>query len=54
MDKTGNTNWAQCPDCGAWFHVSTELIRLATTPLICPECAHRFLPEQAEAMIEVG
>ena len=54
MDKTGNMNWAQCPECKTWFHVSTELLELATVYLVCPECAHRFLPGQAEAMIESG
>ncbi|MEX2453133.1 MAG: hypothetical protein WD470_00425 [Rhodospirillaceae bacterium] len=52
FEKTGNANWAQCPDCDHWFHVATALLRMETVDLICPECSTAFLPRNAKAMIQ--
>lgn len=52
LEKSGNANWAQCPACGAWFHVATTLLRLETVDLACPGCGETFPPAEAKALIE--
>lgn len=51
-EKTGNANWAQCPECGHWFHVSIALLNLETVDLICPDCSAAFAPADAKALIQ--
>ena len=51
FEKTGNSNWVQCPDCTQWFHVSSDLLEMETVPLVCPECAHSFPPDRAGEII---
>lgn len=51
-EKTGNANWAQCPHCDHWFHVSTALLNLENVDLICPDCSTPFPPADAKAMIQ--
>ena len=52
FEKSGNANWAQCPDCDHWFHVATSLLKLAGVDLICPECGRAFPPQDAKSLIE--
>ena len=51
FEKTGNSNWVQCPNCASWFHVSSDLLELETVPLVCPECANSFLPDHAREIV---
>ena len=51
FEKTGNANWVQCPECAYWFHVSADLLEMANVPLVCPECAHSFLPDHAREIV---
>lgn len=50
-EKTGNANWAQCPECDHWFHVASSLIRMETVDLICPDCGATFKPTDAKALL---
>lgn len=39
--KTGNTIWAACPSCSAWFPVAQDLLG-ARVDLHCPICHLEF------------
>lgn len=43
--------WATCPACAKDFLVDGSL-RHAGLKLICPFCAHRFLPDEAAKLDE--
>jgi hypothetical protein len=43
--------WATCPNCSRPFLVDGSL-RYAGIKLICPFCAHRFLPDDAAELDE--
>ncbi len=49
--KTGNTCWAQCRACAAWFPVTATLLNQKTIRLVCPECNAQFLPDEAQSLI---
>lgn len=46
-EKQGNAAFIRCPLCAQWFTVTAALIDMATIPLYCPSCTHRFCPENA-------
>lgn len=50
-EKTGNANWAQCPDCDHWFHVASSLLNMEGVDLICPGCGKAFPAGEAKALI---
>ena len=53
-EKRGTTNWAQCPGCKDWFHVSASLLARADVKLHCPHCHQEFLQQAAARLVKGG
>ena len=47
-EKQGNAEWVSCPRCEKWFPVDPQLIAERRVELLCPACAHAFLPKGEE------
>ncbi|MEC8087484.1 MAG: MJ0042-type zinc finger domain-containing protein [Pseudomonadota bacterium] len=52
FEKSGNSNWAQCPNCDHWFHVAPALLRMTDVNLICPGCGHQFVSKDAKELLK--
>ena len=53
-EKRGNTIWVSCGACGAWFHVSRQLLSASAAGgarLHCPGCHAEFLSCDAAAVV---
>jgi hypothetical protein len=53
-EKTGNSSWAQCPNCKGWFHVGPEILKHPAVALHCPHCASDFAQGAARRIIKAG
>jgi len=51
-EKSGNTSWAQCPNCDDWFHVGTSLLDRPDVPMHCPHCHHEFSQDHAKRLVK--
>ena len=45
-EKQGNAAWVACPKCAQWFPVDPQLVAAPSIELVCPACAHAFLPKK--------
>lgn len=45
-EKQGNAAWVACPKCAQWFPVDPQLLSQRRIELVCPRCAHAFLPRK--------
>ena len=45
-EKQGSAEWVPCPQCAQWFPVDPLLIAAPSIELVCPRCAHAFLPKK--------
>lgn len=52
-EKSGNTIWAQCPDCGGWLPVSPE-VAAGKVAMHCPHCGAEFPSGRAARIVQPG